>query len=175
MVASYTWEIPVGRGHGLNPTGVLGAFTNGWQLTGIVTLQSGMPFAVTQTTNFNSFAGFGVQRPDVVASPNLPADQRTPKKWFNTSAFQVAPQFTLGSSSRNPVRGPNYHDADVALIKHTLVCEQLDLEFRAEFFNLTNTPAFGQPNAVLGSSAFGTITSTASDPRVIQFGLKLNY
>ncbi len=175
LVASYTWEIPVGRGHGLNPTGVLGAFTNGWQLTGIVTLQSGMPFAVTQTTNFNSFAGFGVQRPDVVASPNLPADQRTPKKWFNTSAFQVAPQFTLGSSSRNPVRGPNYHDADVALIKHTLVCEQLDLEFRAEFFNLTNTPAFGQPNAVLGSSAFGTITSTASDPRVIQFGLKLNY
>jgi hypothetical protein len=175
FVASYTWEIPVGRGHGLNPSGVLGAFTNGWQLTGIVTLQSGMPFAITQTTNFNSFAGFGVQRPNVVGSPNLPSDQRTPKKWFNTSAFEVAPQFTLGSSSRNPVRGPNYHDADIALIKHTPLREQLDLEFRAEFFNLTNTPAFGQPNGVLGSSAFGTITSTASDPRVIQFGLKLNY
>jgi Carboxypeptidase regulatory-like domain len=175
FVASYTWEIPVGRGHGFNPTGMLGAFTNGWQLTGIVTLQSGMPFAITQTTNFNSFAGFGVQRPNVVASPNLRSDQRTPKKWFNTSAFEVAPQFTLGSASRNPVRGPNYHDADIALIKHTPVREQLDVEFRAEFFNLTNTPAFGQPNGVLGSSAFGTITSTASDPRVIQFGLKLNY
>ena len=49
------------------------------------------------------------------------------------------------------------------------------MEFRAEIFNLTNTPAFGQPNGVLGSLAFGTITSTASDPRVVQFGLKLHY
>src|SRR4029077_14998940 len=71
FVASYTWEIPVGSGHKFNPTGLLGAVTKGWQVTGIVTLQSGMPFAVTQTTNFNAFAGFGVQRPNVVASPNL--------------------------------------------------------------------------------------------------------
>jgi len=116
-----------------------------------------------------------VQRPNVVASPNLPSDQRSPTHWFNTSAFQVAPQFTLGSSSRNPVRGPDYRDTDIAFIKHTRLREQLDLEFRAEIFNLTNTPAFGQPNGVLGSSAFGTITSTATDPRVLQFGLKLNY
>ncbi len=175
FVASYTWEIPVGRGHGLNPTGILGAFTNGWELTGIVNLQSGMPFAITQTTNFNAFAGFGVQRPNVVASPDLESDKRTPAKWFNTSAFEVAPQFTLGNSSRNPVRGPNYRDSDIALIKHTRFRESADVEFRAEIFNLTNTPAFGQPNGVLGSLAFGTITSTASDPRVVQFGLKLHY
>jgi hypothetical protein len=174
-VVSSTWEIPVGRGHGLNPTGVWGALTNGWQVTGIVLLQSGMPFAVTQTTNFNAFAGFGVQRPNVVASPNLPSDERSPTRWFNTSAFQVAPQFTLGSASRNPVRGPNYRDADIAFIKHTRLREAMDLESRAEIFNLTNTPAFAQPNGVLGSSAFGTITATSSDPRVMQFGLKLNY
>ena len=175
FVASYTWEIPVGRGHSLNPAGVWGVLANGWQMTGIVLLQSGMPVAVTQATNFNAFAGFGVQRPNVVASPNLPSDKRVPTHWFNTSAFQVAPQFTLGSSSRNPVRGPDYRDTDIAFIKHTRLREQLDLEFRAEIFNLTNTPAFGQPNGVLGSSAFGTITSTATDPRVMQFGLKLNY
>ena len=175
FVASYTWEIPVGRGHSLNPTGVWGVLTNGWQVTGIVLLQSGMPVAITQTTNFNAFAGFGVQRPNVVASPNLSSDQRGPTHWFNTSTFQVAPQFTLGSSSRNPVRGPDYRDTDIAFIKHTRLREQADLEFRAEIFNLTNTPAFGQPNGVLGSSAFGTITSTATDPRVLQFGLKLNY
>jgi hypothetical protein len=175
FVASYTWEIPVGRGHSLNPTGGWGVLANGWQMTGIVLLQSGMPVAVTQTTNFNAFAGFGVQRPNVVASPNLPSDKRGPTHWFNTSAFQVAPQFTLGSSSRNPVRGPDYRDADIAFIKHTRLREETDLEFRAEIFNLTNTPAFGQPNGVLGSSAFGTITSTATDPRVLQFGLKLNY
>ncbi len=144
-------------------------------MAGVVLLQSGMPVAVTQTTNFNAFAGFGVQRPNVVASPNLPADKRGPTHWFNTSAFEVAPQFTLGNSSRNPVRGPDYRDADIAFIKHTRLREQLDLEFRAELFNLTNTPAFGQPNGVLGSSAFGTITSTATDPRVVQLGLKLNY
>lgn len=181
FVASSTWEVPVGPRHGLNPSGVWGVLANGWQITGVVLLQSGMPFAITQTTNFNSFAGFGVQRPNVVASPNLPSDQRSPDKWFNTVAFQEAPQFALGNASRNPVRGPNYRDADIALIKHTQLREQVDLEFRAEVFNLTNTPAFAQPNGVLppstqtSQSAFGAITATASDPRVIQFGLKVNY
>jgi len=175
FVASSTWQLPLGRGHRLIPSGAWGVLANGWQITGIVQLQSGMPFAITQTTNFNAFAGFGVQRPNVVASPNLPSDQRSPTKWFNTAAFQSAPQFTLGNASRNPVRGPNYRDADIAFIKHTGIRERVDLEFRAEIFNLTNTPAFSQPNGVLGSSAFGTITATATDPRVIQFGLKVNY
>ena len=175
FVASSTWEMPVGRGHRLNPSGVWGVFANGWQMTGIVLLQSGMPFAITQTTNFNAFAGFGVQRPNVVASPNLPSDQRSPAKWFNAVAFQAAPQFTVGNASRNPVRGPNYRDADIAFIKHTPLREELDLEFRAEIFNLTNTPAFSQPKGVVGSRAFGSITATATDPRVIQFGLKFNY
>jgi len=181
LVASSTWELPVGRGHSLNPSGVWGVLANGWQVTGIVSLQSGMPFAITQTTNFNAFAGFGVQRPNLIASPSLPSDQRSPSKWFNLDAFQEAPQFTLGNISRNPVRGPNYRDADVAFIKHTRVRERVDLEFRTEIFNLTNTPAFAQPNGVLppstqtSKSAFGTITATAADPRVIQFGLKVNY
>jgi hypothetical protein len=63
--------VPVGRGHSLNPTGVWGVLANGWQVTGIVLLQSGMPFAVTQSTNFNAFAGFGVQRPNIIANPDL--------------------------------------------------------------------------------------------------------
>jgi hypothetical protein len=94
--------------------------------------------------------------------------------WFNTAAFP-APQFTLGNASRNPVRGPNYRDADIGFIKHTRLREEMDLEFRAEIFDLTNTAAFGRPNEVVGSSPFGTIMSTASDPRVIQFGLKFDY
>lgn len=111
----------------------------------------------------------------MVASVDLSSDQRSPSKWFNTAAFQAAQQFTLGNASRNPVRGPNYRDADIAFIKHTRLREQVDLEFRAEIFNLTNTPAFAQPNGTLGSSAFGTIIATATDPRVIQFGPKINY
>jgi hypothetical protein len=175
FATSATWKLPVGPGHSLHPSGVWGVLANGWQVTGIVLLQSGLPFAVTQSTNFNAFAGFGVQRPNVVASVDLPADQRSPLKWFNTAAFQTAPQFTLGSASRNPVRGPHYRDGDIAFIKHTALREPVDLEFRAEIFNLTNTPAFAQPNGVLGNPAFGTIISTAADPRVIQFGLKLNF
>ena len=97
-------------------SGVLGALANDWTVTSLVTLQSGMPVAVTQTTNFNAFAGFGVQRPNLVGDPTLPADQRTPAHWFNTAAFAVAPQFTIGSASRNPVRGPSYRDVDLALI-----------------------------------------------------------
>ena len=77
-------------------TGVLGAIVNDWTLTGILTLQSGMPIAVTQTTNYNAFAGFGTQRPNLVGDPTLPADERTTSRWFNTTAFAAAPQFTIG-------------------------------------------------------------------------------
>src|SRR6185436_15447593 len=76
----------------------------GWTVTGIVTLQSGVPLAVTQATNFNAFAGFGVQRPNLAGEPALPAGERTPQHWFNTAAFSVAPQFTIENASRNPVR-----------------------------------------------------------------------
>ena len=124
-----------------------------------------MPVAVTQTTNFNAAFGFGVQRPNLVGDPTLPADQRTPSQWFNTAAFAVAPVFTLGSASRNPVRGPSYRNVDLALIRRVPVRAGTALELRAEVFNLLNTPNLGAPNGVLGRPNFGTIT-TAFDPRV---------
>jgi hypothetical protein len=65
----------------------------------------------------------------------------------------VAPQFTIGNSSRNPVRGPAYRNLDMALMKHTKVSEDLDVEFRAEVFNFTNTPPLGAPNVVKGNAA----------------------
>ena len=131
-----------------------------------------MPVAVTQTTNFNAFAGFGVQRPNLVGDPTLPADQRTPSQWFNTAAFAVAPQFTIGSASRNPVRGPSYRDVDLALMRRMPHRPGRAIELRAEVFNLLNTPNLGAPNAVQGAANFGTIT-TALDPRVAQLALKL--
>lgn len=174
FVASFTYELPFGVGRMFNPRGVAGKLLRGWEVAGVVTLQSGLPLAVTQATNFNAFAGFGTQRPNRVADPNLSASQQTTARWFDTSAFAVAPQFTLGNSSRNPVRGPGYRNADVAFIKRTYFGETRNLEFRTEVFNLTNTPPLGNPNVVLGSAGFGSITS-AGDPRVIQFGLKLNF
>jgi hypothetical protein len=175
LVAAGTYKLPVGRGHRFASNGAAEKLLGGWSLNGILTLQSGMPVTVTQATNNNSFAGFVLQRPNVVGNTSLPAEQRSPVRFFNTAAFATAPQFALGNASRNPVRGPAYRDGDIALIKHTAVGELADVEFRAEFFNLTNTPAFSQPNGSFGSPAFGSITATATDPRVIQFGARISY
>jgi len=157
FVASFTYELPFD-----------------FELAGVVTLQSGLPLAVTQVTNFNAFAGFGTQRPNRIASPEMPASQRTTSQFFNTAAFTVAPQFTLGNSSRNPVRGPAYRNVDLALIKRIFFAEETHLELRLEAFNLTNTPPLGAPNTLLGSPGFGSITS-AGDPRVLQLGVKFGF
>jgi hypothetical protein len=173
FVASAVWDLPWGKGRRFEPHGLAGALLNGWQLAGIATLQSGLPVAITQVTNFNAFAGFGTQRPNRVGDPTLPASERTTARWFDTTAFQVAPQFTLGTSSRNPVRGPGYKNLDLALVKRTPLGDgRTTLELRVEAFNLTNTPPLGAPAGVLGAPGFGSITS-AGDPRVVQLGLKV--
>ena len=174
FVASFTYDLPFGKGKLFNVGGIADKVLGGWELAGTVLLQSGLPFPVTQITNFNAFAGFGTQRPNILRNPTLPNDERATSRWFDTSAFAVAPQFTLGSASRNPVRGPGYRTADIAFIKRTHFGETRNFEFRTEIFNLTNTPPLANPNGVVGNAAFGTITS-AGDPRVIQFGLKLNF
>jgi hypothetical protein len=174
FVGSFTYEFPIGKGKQFDPGGITGKIFSGFELAGVVTLQSGIPLAVTQATNFNAFAGFGTQRPNRVANPNLSSSQQTTAQFFNIDAFTVAPQFTIGNSSRNPVRGPQYRNADIALIKRTSFGEMRSIEFRTEVFNFTNTPPLGSPNTVLASPGFGSITS-AGDPRLIQFGVKLNF
>jgi len=109
-----------------------------------------------------------------VGNPELPADERSTARWFDTSAFAVAPQFTIGTASRNPVRGPAYRNVDLALIRRVPLGARPALEVRIEAFNLLNTPPLGAPAAVLGAANFGTIT-TAGDPRVVQLGVKLAF
>jgi hypothetical protein len=176
--AAATYELPAGR----NPHSVssfasssLGnTLLGGFSINLIASLQSGMPVTITQATNNNAFAGISLQRPNIIANPSLPASQRSPAHFLNTAAFTTAPTFTFGNASRNPVRGPSYRDVDFSLIKHTCLAEKVDMEFRAEIFNLTNSPAFSQPNGSFGSAAFGTITTTTTDPRVIQFAVRLS-
>jgi hypothetical protein len=179
-VGSVVYQVPAGRGHRFASSGVGALLLGGWDVNEVVTVQSGMPFALANATNFNAFAGFGMQRPtyDPSKGPaNLPASQRTVARFINTAAFSVTPQFRLGNASRDPVRGPAYRDADFALVKRTALGRDAarNLELRAEIFNVTNTPAFAQPNGTVGSAAFGTITATAADPRVVQFGAKVNF
>ncbi len=171
FVSSLVWDLPLGAGRARQLRGTLGAIANGWSVSSLLTLQSGVPVAVTQTTNFNAFAGFGVQRPNLIGDPALAAGARTAGQWFNTAAFAVAPPFTIGSASRNPVRGPSYRNVDVALARRISVHAGQAIEVRAEAFNLLNTANLGTPNTVLGAPNFGTITS-AFDPRVVQLALK---
>jgi hypothetical protein len=168
------YDLPAGRGHNFASTGIANALLGGWSLNAILSLQSGMPVTVTQATNNNSFAGFALQRPNIVGNPSLPSSQRTPAHYFNTAAFTTAPQFVIGTASRNPVSGPAYRDLDMALVKHMKLPLETDMEFRAEMFDITNTPAFSLPNGSFGSAAFGSITSTTTDPRVMQFALRLS-
>jgi hypothetical protein len=172
FVASGVWDVPFGADRPRRAKGIVGAVVNDWTVTGVLTLQSGVPVAVTQTTNNNAFAGFGTQRPDMSGDPTLPREDRSTARWFDTSVFSAAPQFTLGSSSRNPVRGPGYRNLDLALMRRVRLPSNTALELRAEVFNVTNTPPLGAPNGVVGSAAFGTIT-TAGDPRVVQLAFKL--
>jgi hypothetical protein len=172
--SSFVWEIPVGEGRRWSLEGWRNALAGGWQLAGLLRLQSGSPLAVSQQTNLNAFAGFGIQRPNRIGDPELPSDERNTARWFNTAAFAQAPQFMLGNASRNPVVGPAYRALDVMLGKTFPVKEQVRLEFRAEAFNVTNTPSLMVPNVNFGNAAFGTITR-AFDPRVFEFVLKVHF
>jgi len=146
---------------------------SGWQVAGLVRVQAGDAVAVTQATNNNSSLGFAVQRPNRAADPNH-FDGRTVARYFNTAAFTLAPQFVIGSSSRNPVRGPGLQDADLMLGKTFRIKERANLEFRAEAFNVSNTPPLNDPNGSFGSAAFGSITS-AGNPRDFEFAAKVHF
>ncbi len=172
--SGFVYELPLGRGRRFNLTGWRDVLAGGWQMAGIIRAQSGAPVAVTQATNLNAFAGFGIQRPNRIGDPTLPADQRSVGRWFDTTAFAPAGQFTIGNSSRNPVVGSSYRTVDVMLGKTFTITERWRTEFRAEAFNLTNTPPLGNPNGSFGNAAFGTITS-ALDPRVFEFVVKLQF
>src|SRR5262249_18452532 len=146
---------------------------SGVQIAGLVRLQSGDAVPVTQATNNNSSLGFAVQRPNRISNPNNFA-ARGVAKYFDTSAFVPAPQFVIGSSSRNPVRGPGLQEADLMIGKTFPIREKVKLELRAEAFNVTNTPPLGDPNGSCGSAAFGSI-STAGNPRVFELVGKIRF
>jgi hypothetical protein len=174
LVASGVWAVPVGRGRPHRWSGWRGWLGHAWTVSGVLTLQSGLPVAVTQATNLNAFAGFGVQRPNLVGDPRLPAGERTATRWFNTAAFALAPAFTLGSASRNPVRGPGVRLLDLAVVREVAPGDRGRLDLRIEVFNALNAPAYGAPNGTFGSAAFGSIT-TVGDPRVVQLALRLHF
>jgi outer membrane receptor protein involved in Fe transport len=171
--ASLVWDLPVGEGRAKQPRGALGLLASDWSVAAVVTVQSGVPVAVTQANSLG-YAGFTTQRPNLVGDPALPADERTPARWFNTAAFQTASQFQIGTASRNPVRGPSYRNVDLAVMRLVRLGGERVVELRAEAFNLLNTANFGAPAGMHGAASFGTIT-TALDPRVVQLAVKFSF
>jgi hypothetical protein len=157
--------------------GVAGTLLNGWETYGIVTLQTGRPFTVALLSEIDnsgtgrSILGFGANdRPNLVGNPEL--SDPTTLQWFNTAAFAFPPPGTFGNAGRNILDGPGFQNVNASLLKNTRITERVNLQFRAEAFNLFNHPNFNLPDNFLGSPTFGRITS-ARDPRHIQFGLKL--
>ncbi|HLK65621.1 MAG TPA: TonB-dependent receptor [Bryobacteraceae bacterium] len=146
---------------------------SGWQIAGLIRIQSGDAVPVTQATNNNSALGFAVQRPNRIGNPNQFAN-RSVAEYFNVADFTSAPQFVIGTSSRNPVRGPGLQEADLMIGKTFRFTERVNLEFRAEAFNVSNTPPLNDPNGSFGSAAFGSITS-AGNPRDFEFVAKVHF
>jgi hypothetical protein len=146
---------------------------SGWQLGGLVRVQTGDAVPVTQATNNLSAFGYAVQRPNRVGNQNDFAG-RSASEWFDRAAFTAAGQFVIGDSSRNPVRGPGLQNADLMLGKTFRVSDHVNFEFRGEVFNVSNTPPLNDPSGSFGSAAFGTITS-AGNPRDFEFAGKLRF
>jgi hypothetical protein len=146
---------------------------SGWEIGGLVRVQAGDAVPVTQATNNLSAFGYAVQRPNRTGDPNGLAN-RSASAWFNTAAFTAAGQYAIGNSSRNPVCGPGLQNADVMIGKTFRITERVSFEFRAEAFNVSNTPPLNDPNGSFGSPAFGTITS-AGNPRDFEIAGKMRF
>jgi hypothetical protein len=146
---------------------------------GSFTQQSGSPFTVNINTD-RANNGLLNQRPNLVGDPNLPGNQRTVERWFNTDAFVIQPIGTLGTAGRNILTGPGTNIVDFSLLKNIPLTERHKLQFRTEFFNFFNHPNFdiperlctgGDPGTPCRAQQFGSITA-ARDPRILQFALK---
>jgi hypothetical protein len=147
------------------------AIAGGWQVNGILTLQSGTSIGVTTGAGNALYAG---SRPNLIGDPD-PGEARTIDNWINRAAFAVAAERTQGTAPRNLPKHQTDGLAtlDFALHKNFAIYEKLRLQFRAEAFNLTNTPTFGNSGTGFGAGNFGVITNTVTLPRQVQLGLKL--
>ena len=182
FVGTVTYELPFGK----NFTGAKKLVLAGWQANTVLIWNSGSPFSITD--NFTGFAnsvfngiGGGPTRPNQVAPATL--SNPSINEWFNTGAFVIPTLGTIGNTPRNSLHGPSFRHFDLSIFKDFTVTERVKLQFRAEAFNLTNTPSYfvannqndaPTTNAVQGAG-FGKIVITNPNytPRALQLALKL--
>jgi hypothetical protein len=171
FVTSYVYDLPFGRGKTYlsGMPAVPEALLGGWSMAGITTLSSGR--LVSPTVQGNPSNTGGPDRPNVLHSWRLSRDERSIDRWFDTTAFELNAPYTFGNAARNLIEGPGSVNFDYAVYKYFRITEGKRLQFRAEAFNLFNTPHFGVPNAQVGNRNLGQIAG-ADRPRNLQFGLK---
>jgi hypothetical protein len=177
FVSSFVWQLP-DAGKALN-SAVMSAILGGWSTSGIITLQSGRPYFINSTGD--RAAGGGTPRADVLGTVDLDSDRSRGEKiaeYFETSAVGQPAPGTYGTMGRNSLIGPGFANVGFSLFRRIDVPafgEQGGVIFRAEFFNMLNAAHLNNPQTGLGSAAFGKITSTVADPRILQFALKIEF
>lgn len=189
VVASYVYDLPFGKGRKMANSGPLMWLVGGFRTSGSWTYAAGRPFTVSAGGGLsNALDPFGA----VTAVPNIVGTIVQPQNvdcWFYnsrqsscrnlapgvTDGFQLQPSGQRGNAGRNILRGPNTRVFDFSLQRDFRIRENMGLEFRWEVFNLFNTTQFALPNRDFSSSAAGTITTLASDPRVMQFALRFKF
>jgi hypothetical protein len=206
VTAILSYNLPFAK----TATGVLGAVAKGWAVNTVEAWQTGLPFVVTDPGGPPGQAGPSGQngphgdRPDQLANPmkagpvtgntancSAPTQIHTLTNWFNTCAFVEQYDGLNGNVHRNSMFGPHAQHWDLSVAKEFPIHEQMKIQFRAEGFNITNTPNFGLPGTGLASAygqgpsggggppgpPYGSITSTSigSNPRQMQFALRLTY
>jgi outer membrane receptor protein involved in Fe transport len=185
FVLSYNYDLPFGRGQhfGSNWNPVVNGFLGGWQINGIITLSTGLPFSVFASGATNCGCSAGDMRADRLGNGNLPTSQRTITGWFDKTAFTDPPGSgpnpgdpigRYGNSGRNIIYGPGFANIDFSVFKKFRIHEKLELQFRAEFFNLFNHTNFFYPTSSQNATwTAGGLITKSHDPRIGQVALKL--
>jgi len=184
---SVLYEMPFGRGRRWmgNANPVVNAILGGWNVGAINNMYSGNrinPFhrlgtaGTTAVSNIpQDWRGGPWGRPNVAGDPLLPSDQRVNERYLNPASFPLPVGTPFGNSSRNPVRMPAFYQFDFSAVKDfALPRESMNLQFRAEFFNLFNVTNYRSVEANRQSAAFGQFTG-AFDKRQVQMALRLSF
>jgi hypothetical protein len=176
---SFVYDIPVGKGKSFSThNSALDYIVGNWQLGSIVSIHSGSPFDVTVSNGDTAGTGNTVDRANLLLS-NPYLSGQGPLNYLNPAAFGVPLTATTtsggayGNLGRNSLRTDPFHNVDLSLTRRFPIKERTNLEFRSDFFNISNSVVFGQPQSTLGNSNFGVITGTNNTQREIQFSMKL--
>ena len=181
LVLSYQWDLPWFK----HPENWYGHILGNWQVNGITTLMSNTPFTVYDSSNPSlqgsapEISGFFSSRPNIVGNPNTGTCPggvavRTAGCWFNTNAFAHAATGQFGDVGRNTMDGPAFQQWDFSAIKTIPIRESMNLQFRAEIFNIFNNVNFALPNNDINSPNFGQIVA-AQPGRIVQLALKFQF